>query len=67
MNLPSPTNPSKTPLRGPGRDDDLVGDVTFSDQSLCEFAAWMDHELARLEDHFAAFVTGKSRKRSFGR
>ena len=66
MNLPSPTNP-KSQTNAPGSDGATLGDVNFCEESLCEFAEWMDRELAALHLKFADFVTTKSRKRSLGR
>jgi hypothetical protein len=42
-------------------------DVTFSEAAFCDFTAWMDEELVNLELNFQAFVTVRSKKRSFGR
>jgi hypothetical protein len=67
MNVPSPTNPPQGHVDNLGYDGAALCDVTFSEESLCELEKWMDRELAALNQHFEAFVTVKSRKRSFGR
>lgn len=67
MNVPSPTNPQKTPLSEVGRDGDVNFPVNFSESALCEFAGWIDQELIELEGRFASYVTTKSQKRSIGR